>query len=63
MGSYANVELRALKFPSEDEIDRAIDLCWSNPVLKGVPNDTPGGITLVVPEEVVRILPRLRPAT
>ena len=53
IGSYANSELRALKFHSVKEINRAIDLCWEDPYLKGIPRATPDGITLIVPEEAV----------
>lgn len=53
-GSYTNVELRALKFRSVKEFERAIKLCWDYSDLKGVPRDSPDGITLIVPEEAVK---------
>ncbi|MBI3327802.1 MAG: MerR family transcriptional regulator [Nitrospinae bacterium] len=54
IGSYTNKELRALKFHSVTEVDRAIDRCWEDPNLQGVPRATPDGRTLIVPEEAVR---------
>jgi hypothetical protein len=52
-GSYTNAELRALKFRSVKEFERAIKLCWDDPDLKGLPRGSPDGITLIVPEEAV----------
>jgi hypothetical protein len=52
-GSYANSELRALRFDSTEEIDRAIDLIWSDPDLRNLPSDIVDGLTLVVPEDSV----------
>ncbi len=54
--AYTNAELRAVKFRSVKEFDRAIDLLWSDPDLKGMPNRTPDGKTLIVPKEGVAIL-------
>jgi len=55
LGSYRTIELRALKFKSVKEFDRAIGLIWNDPDLIGVPNETPDGISLIVPEEAVSI--------
>ena len=55
-GAYSNAELRALKFRSEKEIDRAIGLCWSDPDLIGLPRDYADGKTMIVPQEAVELL-------
>jgi hypothetical protein len=44
-----------MKFPSIKEIDKAIGLIWSDPELKGVPNDSPDGMSLIVPKETVSV--------
>jgi hypothetical protein len=45
-------ELRALTFPSSDEIDAAIDLLWSGP-LRDMPHELAGGDTIIVPMDAV----------
>jgi hypothetical protein len=52
-GSYANSELRALQFNSTEEMDRAIDLIWSDPDFRNLPSDIVDGLTLAVPEDSV----------
>jgi orotate phosphoribosyltransferase len=49
LNHYERSELRALRFDSVDEIDRAIDIIWTMPELLGVPNESPEGLTLIVP--------------
>jgi hypothetical protein len=53
-GAYSNAELRALKFTSVEEFERAIKLCWHDPDLIGVPRGSPDGISLIVPEEAIK---------
>jgi hypothetical protein len=53
--AYRASELRAMKFSSAEGINRAIELCWEDPDLKGVPRKSPDGITLIVPEEAVEL--------
>jgi hypothetical protein len=53
--AYRASELRALKFSSVDAINRAVELCWEDPDLKGVPWKSPDGITMIVPEEAVEL--------
>ena len=55
-GSYSNAELQAVTFPSVEEIDRAIDVIFKDSDLKGLPFDTPDGMTLFVPTESVALL-------
>ena len=55
-GSYTNEELRAVAFPSVEEIERAIDFIDGESDLKGLPWDSPDGMTLFVPEEAVDLL-------
>ena len=52
-GAYAPDELRAVRFASIAELDRAIALCWKAPELKGVPRYTTDGRSLIVPREAV----------
>jgi hypothetical protein len=42
----------ALTFAAADELDRAIDLLWTE-ALRTMPHDTPDGKTLIVPAEAV----------
>lgn len=56
LAAYPNSELRAIRFRSEREIDRAIDLCWSDPDLKGLPRDIADGKTLIVPADAIPYL-------
>jgi hypothetical protein len=51
---YATMELRALKFASVREFNRAIYAIFHNPNLRKLPYDTPDGMTLFVPQESVR---------
>lgn len=51
--AYTSNELRVLQFRSITELEKAIDLCWKDPDLKGVPRDTPDGRSLIVPQEAV----------
>ena len=55
LNSYLNKNLRALKFKSVKEIDRAIDLCWLDPELFGLPREYADGKTMIVPEEAISI--------
>jgi hypothetical protein len=52
-GSYTDDELRALTFPSKEEIDKAIDLIYEDPILKGLPGDFVGRLTLIAPVDAV----------
>jgi hypothetical protein len=53
--SYSVQEKRALKFPSTEEIDCAISLCWNDPDLKDMPRAYAGNLTMVVPENSVEL--------
>ena len=55
-GSYQSEELRALKCPSVEEFEKAIDLIYSDPDLKGLPFDSPDGMTLFTPVDAVKLL-------
>ena len=44
-------ELNTLKFVSEEEIDKAIDILWHDEHLKDLPHDIVDGLTLIVPKE------------
>jgi hypothetical protein len=59
-GAYTNAELRALKFRSVKEIDRAIGLLWEDPELIGMPRHYAGGRTMVVPQEAVELMKNKR---
>lgn len=59
-GAYANAELRALRFQSVKEIDRAIGLLWSDPELIGMPRHYGDGKTMIVPQEAIELLKRRR---
>jgi hypothetical protein len=54
-GAYAPDELRTVRFASIAVLNRAIDLCWRDPELKGVPRYTTDGRSLIVPREAVPI--------
>jgi hypothetical protein len=54
-GAYAPDELRTVRFASIPVLNRAIDLCWRDPELKGVPRYTTDGRSLIVPREAVPI--------
>lgn len=54
-GTYLPWEKRAITFSSKDERNRAVDLCWYDPDLEGVPRDIVDGLTMIVPEEAVEI--------
>jgi hypothetical protein len=53
--SYRTKDLRILKFPSESEINRAIDVCFRDTDFDGMPFDFADGLTMVVPEEAVAL--------
>ena len=55
-GVYQIENLRALKFSSRKEYNRAVDLFWNDPDLKGIPRDTPDKMTHIVPMEAVELL-------
>ena len=54
LSSYPKAELRAVRFRAVKEIDRAIELCWHDPDLLGVPRAIADGKTLIVPNEAVK---------
>jgi orotate phosphoribosyltransferase len=54
LSTYPKAELRVLRFRSVKEIDRAIDLCWQDPNLIGVPRSIADGKTLIVPQDAVQ---------
>ena len=54
-GDYRDSELRALKFDSVEEYDRAIDLTYEDPDWRDVPNFTPDGKKLLVPVDSVEL--------
>jgi hypothetical protein len=56
--SYTSGDLRALVFRTVAELDRAIELCWSDSILKGLPRFSPDGSTLIVPAEAVEYFRR-----
>jgi hypothetical protein len=54
-GSYQDEELRALKFKSIREFEKAVGLIYRDSDLKGLPCDSPDGRTLFVPAESVQL--------
>lgn len=52
---FANKPNMALRFPSKDERNKAIDLCWVDPDLIHVPRDIADGLTMVIPKEFVAL--------
>lgn len=46
-------EKRILRFASEEDLEAAIDLLWTDE-LRTLPHDTPDGKSLVIPAEAVR---------
>jgi hypothetical protein len=45
-------ELSALTFPTDEEIEKGIDLLWTA-ALRTLPHDLAGGYTIIVPKEAV----------
>jgi len=60
IGSYQNEDLRSAEFISVEEADKAIDLFWDDPKLKGAPREIVNARTLILPEEVMQLLRRKR---
>ncbi len=56
LSSYEDPELRALRFSSEAEIDRAIEVVGSDPALREAPRDYADGTTMIVPTELAQVL-------
>ena len=54
-GTYSPWEKRAITFLSRDERNKAVDLCWYDPDLKGVPRGIGNGLTMIIPEEAVEV--------
>ena len=52
--SYPQAALRAVRFRAVKDLDRAIELCWHDPDLLGVPRAIADGKTLIVPNEAVK---------
>lgn len=50
---YRSHELRALMFASVDDVNSAIDYCWDDPHLQGIPRWSPDGMTMFVPADAV----------
>lgn len=55
LNSYKRCELKAMRFASVPDIDRAIEVLWNTPELKGMPSDSPDGMTLIVPNEALEV--------
>jgi len=50
-------ELSALTFPTDAEIEKGIDLLWTE-ALRTLPHDLAGGYTIIVPKEAVSYFTR-----
>lgn len=55
-GEYNNGELRAVKFRSDNEADRALVLIGKSPTLKCMPFQFADGLTFIIPQEAVEPL-------
>ena len=55
LSAYHNSELKFLRFSSEEEIVRAIHLCWNDPELVSMPRDYRDALTMEVPQEAVEL--------
>lgn len=60
LGEYDNAELRAVKFRSDNEADRALVLIGKSSVLKRMPLLFADGLTFIVPQEAIELLKMLR---
>ena len=54
LGHYK--QKKALKFPTDAELDKALELFWKDDELYGLPRDYADGQTVVVPAEAVALL-------
>jgi hypothetical protein len=50
-------ELERLVFENDEELDRAIDLLWTD-ALRDLPHDSPDGRSIVIPKEAVEYFAR-----
>lgn len=53
---YAPSELRLLEFSTVEEIERALDVIWSNPELRELPDYSPDGMSLMLPADAVPVM-------
>lgn len=60
LGEYDNKELRAVKFRSDNEADRALVLIGKSTTLKRMPFLFADALTFIVPEEAINVLKTLR---
>jgi hypothetical protein len=60
MGEYENKELRAVKFRSDNEADRALVLIGKSPVLKRMPFLFANALTFIIPNTAIQTLKKLR---
>lgn len=56
ISAYPVEDRVALEFASDKEIDRAIDVCFDDKALAGVPVSFADGMTLVLPREASQLL-------
>jgi hypothetical protein len=60
LGEYDNTELRAVKFRSDNEADRALVLIGKSSVLKRMPFLFADGLTFIVPQDAIELLKMLK---
>lgn len=60
LGEYENNELRAIKFRSDREADRAVVVITKSAALKRMPFMFADGLTFIVPQDAIKALRTLR---